>query len=66
LFQELCGKEEESRSGIEALCDKNCMEKIAFKWWKHTDRSNLETVVKKVDDFLSKFFEVLGSAKPGL
>jgi hypothetical protein len=56
---ELCEKEEELRLRIETLYDETCMDEIAFKRWTHTDRSNLETVVKKVDDFLSEFFQCI-------
>jgi len=56
---ELCEKEEELRLRIETLYDETCMDEIAFKRWTHTDRSNLETVVKKIDDFLSEFFQCI-------
>jgi hypothetical protein len=56
---ELCEKEEELRLRIETLYDETCTDEIAFKRWTHTDRSNLETVVKKIDDFLSEFFQCI-------
>jgi hypothetical protein len=56
---DLCGNDEKLRSKIEYLFDENFVDEITFKRWTHTDRSNLETVVKKVDDFLDDFIKSL-------
>ena len=54
-----CGNDENLRALLEKLFDDNIIEEVTFKHWTHTDRSQLETVVKPVDDFVNQFLKDL-------
>ena len=48
---------------IERAFDDNFVDTITFKKWTCTDRSNLETVIQKVDEFLMNFKTVSRTTK---
>ena len=35
--------------------DENLVDRLTYKKWSQTDRAELETLVKKVDEFISSF-----------
>ena len=56
-----CGDTAAIKEQIEKAFDDNFVDTITFKKWTSTDRSNLETVVMKVDDFLAELLNNLKS-----
>ena len=55
----ICGNDENLRAMLEKLLSNNFIDEITFKRWTNTDRSNLETVVKPVEEFLNDFLNAL-------
>ena len=41
------------------LLDENSIDEITYKWWTHTDRSNLELIVKSSEDFVESLIQML-------
>ena len=37
------------------IYDENLVDRLTYKKWSQTDRAELETLVKKVDEFISTF-----------
>jgi hypothetical protein len=54
-----CGSIEVLSQQIEKAFDENFIDTVTFKKWTCTDRSTLETMVQKVDDFLTEFLNSL-------
>lgn len=54
-----CGSTTVLSEQIERVFDENFIDTVTFKKWTCTDRSNLETVVQKIDEFLPEFLITL-------
>ena len=51
-----CGKDDELKSILEInIYDENLGDQLTYKKWSQTDRDELETLVRKVDEFISSF-----------
>ena len=41
------------------MLDENSIDEITYKRWTHTDRSNLEVIVKSSEDFVESLIQML-------
>ena len=54
-----CGKVENLKNILMQLLDENSIDEITYKRWTHTDRSNLEVIVKSSEDFVESLIQML-------